>query len=110
MQSLIAKRSGAFVALKASQQSAVISNVPAFFFAGDSMKDKSKGDEKNFFTKEDQKALQSLLKKMQNQTKVLEKDEDKHADALKKVLKDHKINADEHKDFFDALLEWRKKI
>ena len=74
------------------------------------MKDKSKGDEKNFFTKEDQKALQSLLKKMQNQTKVLEKDEDKHADALKKVLKDHKINADEHKDFFDALLEWRKKI
>jgi hypothetical protein len=108
MQSLFAKRSGAIMALRASQQQ--MTSTPAFFFAGDTMKDKSKGDEKNFFTKEDQKVLQALIKKMQNQTKVLEKDEDKHAEALKKVLKDHKINADDHKEFVDALLEWRKKI
>ena len=108
MQSLIVKRSGAIAALRASTQQ--MTTTPAFFFAGDNMKDKSKGDEKNFFNKEDQKALQALLKKLQSQTKALEKDEDKHAESLKKVLKDNKINPDDNKDFVTALLDWRKKI
>jgi hypothetical protein len=29
---------------------------------------------------------------------------------LNKLLKDHKINPDENKEFVDALLDWKKKI
>jgi hypothetical protein len=49
MQSLIAKRTGA-IAVRASQTMVTVSN---FTFASGPLDDKSKGDEKVFFNKED---------------------------------------------------------
>jgi len=43
--------------------------VSNFTFASGPLDDKSKGDEKVFFNKEDQKVLNALLKKMQTQAK-----------------------------------------
>jgi hypothetical protein len=51
------------------------------------------------------------LKKLQDQEKQQKAEEnsaDKHADALKKLLKDHKIA--ENQEFINDLLEWRKKL
>lgn len=107
MQSLIIKRTSA-MAMRATQTMVTVSN---FTFASGPLEDKTKGDEKVFFNKEDQKVLNALLKKMQNQAKQqaaeLPKDQ---CESLNKLLKDHKINTDEHKEFVDALLEWKKKI
>ena len=72
---------------------------------------KQKGDEKVYFDKQDQQTLQKLLKKLQDQEKQQKAEEnsaDKHADALKKLLKDHKIA--ENQEFINDLLEWRKKL
>ncbi len=72
---------------------------------------KEKGDEKVFFDKEDQAALKKLLKKLQDQEKLQKSDgAEKHTDQLKKLFKDHKIDEAAHSDFFEALVEWRKKI
>ena len=74
---------------------------------------KEKGDEKVFFDKEDQQALKKLLKKLQDQEKQVKAEEtesEKHAAALKKLFGNHKIDPDTNKDFFEGLLEWRKKI
>ncbi len=35
---------------------------------------------------------------------------DKHTESLKKLFKNHKIDETTHKDFFEALMDWRKKI
>ena len=72
---------------------------------------KQKGDEKVYFDKQDQQTLQKLLKKLQDQEKQQKAEEnsaDKQADALKKLLKDHKIA--ENQEFINDLLEWRKKL
>ena len=72
---------------------------------------KEKGDEKQFFNKEDEKVLKDLLKKMQAQAKKAEAPEnnEKSATALKKLFKSHKLSETDHKAFFDALLEWKKQ-
>jgi hypothetical protein len=33
-----------------------------------------------------------------------------HCESLNKLLKNHKINPEENKEFVDALLEWKKRI
>lgn len=107
MQSLIAKRTTS-MAMRATQTMVTVSN---FTFASGPLDDKSKGDEKVYFNKEDQKVLNALLKKMQTQVKQQAADlPEKHCESLTKLLKDHKINADEHKEFVNALLDWKKKI
>ena len=107
MQSLIVKRSTA-MAMKGTKTMVTVSN---FTFASGPLDDKTKGDEKVFFNKEDQKVLNALLKKMQTQAKQQAADlPEKHCEALTKLLKEHKINPDENKDFVNSLLEWKKKI
>ena len=107
MQSLIVKRTTS-MAMRATQTMVTVSN---FTFTSGPLDDKSKGDEKVFFNKEDQKVLNALLKKMQNQAKQQAAElPEKHCESLNKLLKDHKINPDEHKEFVDALLDWKKKI
>ena len=107
MQSLIAKRTGA-IAVRASQTMVTVSN---FTFASGPLDDKSKGDEKVFFNKEDQKVLNALLKKMQTQAKQqAEALPAQHCESLNKLLKNHKINPEENKEFVDALLDWKKRI
>ena len=74
--------------------------------------DKEKGDEKNFFNKEDEKLLKGLLKKMNSQVKAAEhapEEGKKSADALKELLKKHKIDEAEHKELFQALVDWKAK-
>jgi hypothetical protein len=61
MQSLIVKRTTS-MAMRATQTMVTVSN---FTFTSGPLDDKSKGDEKVFFNKEDQKVLNALLKKMQ---------------------------------------------
>jgi hypothetical protein len=65
MQSLLVKRTTS-MAMRATQTMVQVSN---FTFASGPLDDKSKGDEKVFFNKEDQKVLNALLKKMQTQAK-----------------------------------------
>ncbi len=107
MQSLLVKRTTS-MAMRATQTMVQVSN---FTFASGPLDDKSKGDEKVFFNKEDQKVLNALLKKMQTQAKQQAAElPAQHCESLNKLLKDHKINPDENKGFVDALLEWKKKI
>jgi len=109
MQNLIVKRVATFSAVRAV-------SLPMASFAtkkGFPLDGKEKGDEKVFFDKEDQAALRKLLKKLQDQEKVVKAEEenaDKHHKALKKLFKEHQIEEDKNKEFFEALLEWRKKI
>lgn len=89
--------------------------VPAMSFAAKSgpLAGKEQGDEKQFFNKEDEKVLKNLLKKMQTQSKQAESAEEnseKSATALKKLFKDHKISEAENKDFFQALIDWKKSL
>ena len=65
MQSLIVKRTTS-MAMRATQTMVTVSN---FTFASGPLDDKTQGDEKVFFNKEDQKVLNNLLKKMQTQAK-----------------------------------------
>ena len=96
------------MAMRATQTMVTVSN---FTFTSGPLDDKSKGDEKVFFNKEDQKVLNNLLKKMQTQAKQQAAElPEKHCESLNKLLKDHKINPDENKEFVDALLDWKKKI
>ena len=74
---------------------------------------KEKGDEKVFFDKEDQQALKKLLKKLQEQEKQVKAEESqisKHEEALKSIFDKHHISPTTNKEFFDALVEWRKNI
>jgi hypothetical protein len=74
---------------------------------------KEKGDEKQFFNKEDEKLLKGLLKKVQNQAKASEQtpeEVEKSQAALKKLFKDNKIEESANQTFFNALLEWKKQI
>ena len=107
MQSLIFKR-GSSIAIRSSQNMVAFNK---FSFANAPLEDKSKGDEKVFFNKEDQKVLNALLKKMQNQAKQQSAEvPTQSCESLNKLLKNHKINPEESKEFVDALLEWKKKI
>jgi len=74
--------------------------------------DKEKGDEKNFFNKEDEKLLKGLLKKMNAQAKAVEQAPEecqKSADALKEIFKKHKLDEATHKTLFDNLVDWKNK-
>ena len=85
--------------------------VACMSFSSNPLGSKEKGDEKQFFNKEDEKVLKDLLKKMQAQAKKAEAPEntEKSATALKKLFKSHKLSETDHKAFFDALLEWKKQ-
>jgi hypothetical protein len=108
MQSLIFKRGGS-MAMRASQN--MITTATQFSFATGPLDDKTKGDEKVFFNKEDQKVLNALLKKMQNQAKQQAAElPAQTCESLNKLLKSHKINPEENKEFVDALLDWKKKF
>lgn len=107
MQSLIAKR-----ALNVT----VFSRVPMMSFATKSsnpLGGKEKGDEKQFFNKEDEKLLKGLLKKMQQQAKAAEgtpEQSEKSVTALKDLFKKHKIDQEGNKAFFEALVDWKKQL
>jgi hypothetical protein len=108
MQSLILRRTTANIMARSS-------SIPLATFSTKKgpLDGKEKGDEKRFFDKEDQQALKKLLKKLQEQEKVVkaeEKEVEKHEEELKKVFLKHKIDDKQHKDFFEALIDWRKKI
>ncbi len=82
-------------------------------FAGKGpLSEKERGDEKQFFNKEDEKVLKNLLKKMQAQQQQAEDPaaSKKAEDSLRKVFKEHKYNEKEHDAFFQALLEWKKSL
>ena len=111
MQSLVVKRVAALSTLRASVMN--MSQAVSFSTGGKKgpLDGKQKGDEKVFFDKEDQAALRKLLKKLNDQEKQAKAEVgsiEKHEKALEKVFFDHKIDGDKHKDFFQALLEWRK--
>jgi hypothetical protein len=73
--------------------------------------EKERGDEKNFFNKEDEKLLKGLLKKMTAQAKAAEQPATQvSADALKDLFKKHKIDEAANKEFFQALIDWKTKI
>ena len=74
--------------------------------------DKERGDEKNFFNKEDEKLLKGLLKKVAAQSKAAEQAPEvgqKSADALKDLLKKHKIDEATHQELFNSLIDWKNK-
>ena len=82
-------------------------------FASKPLSEKERGDEKQFFNKEDEKVLKNLLKKLQTQSKQAEATEEtieKSATTLTKLFKDHKIIEAENKDFFEALIQWKKQL
>jgi hypothetical protein len=55
--------------------------------------------------------LNALLKKMQNQAKQQAAElPAQTCESLNKLLKSHKINPEENKEFVDALLDWKKKF
>lgn len=95
MQNLIVKRVATFSAVRAV-------SLPMATFAtkkAGPLDGKEKGDEKVFFDKEDQAALKKLLKKLQDQEKVIKAEEenaDKHQKGLKKLFKDHHISEVDH--------------
>jgi hypothetical protein len=63
------------------------------------LNDKERGDEKNFFNKEDEKLLKGLLKKMSAQTKAVQQEPaecQKSLDALKDIFKKHKLDETAH--------------
>lgn len=96
------------MAMRASQNMVMMSKCT---FSSGPLDDKSKGDEKVFFNKEDQKVLNALLKKMQTQAKQQAAEVPAETcESLNKLLKSNKINPEENKEFVDALLEWKKKI
>lgn len=106
MQSLIKNT----VAIRSSVR-ALTAAVPAMNFATKPLDGKEKGDEKNYFNKEDEKVLKNLLKKMSAQAKAAEQapeEVQKSEAALQKLFKQHKL--EENKEFFNALLEWKNKI
>ena len=108
MQSLIAK-----TVLRESLVAARFTPVRAFAAKSGPLEGKEKGDEKQFFNKEDEKVLKNLLKKMQTQTKQAESAEEnteKSASSLKKLFKDHKLSEADNKEFFQALLDWKKSL
>ncbi|CAD8087728.1 unnamed protein product [Paramecium primaurelia] len=74
---------------------------PRFGFA-DVLKDKDKGDEKVYFTKEDQKLMQKLLKKMKENNekpKSSGSNDKEDKEDLQKIFSRYKIN------YTDALIE-----
>ena len=105
MQSLLVKSAARAIARDTRM-------VACMSFSSNPLGSKEKGDEKQFFNKEDEKVLKDLLKKVQGQAKKAEAGEmntEKSATALKKVFKAHKLSETDHKAFFDALLEWKKQ-
>jgi len=110
MQNLIVK--GMIARTMVRDSRLVVCSFPAMRFSGP-LNNKEKGDEKQFFNKEDEKVLKDLLKKMQAQNKQaaapVEENAEKSAAALKKLFKAHKLNETEHKGFFDALIDWKKQ-
>ena len=109
MQSLIAAKRVASQSLRPM----MIARVPSMSFAGKPLGDKERGDEKVFFNKEDEKVLKNLLKKMQTQAKQGEAtpaEAEKSTANLKKLFKTHKLDETANKEFFDALLEWKKQL
>jgi hypothetical protein len=60
-----------------------------------------------------EKTMKNLLKKMQLQQKIQEKtpeDIDRYSDSLKKLFKDYKVDIDDNKAFFDALVDWKRTL
>lgn len=56
-----------------------------------------------------EKLLKDLLNKVHQQTtQATPGQKDDHVDTLEKVFGKHKIDKDKYKDFFQALLEWRR--
>lgn len=109
----------------------------------DPLKDKEKGDERIYFTKQDGKfkflkpifnpylqtiwkefirmltqkfiesTLKNLIKKMQKQQQLSDPtpaELDRQKTKLGDIFKDHKIDIEKHKGFFDALLEWKRHL
>ncbi len=110
MQNILAKR---FLSPMLVYRCAV--QVPVAHFASKGPLDtKEKGDEKQFFNKEDEKLLKNLLKKVQVQSKAPAEGTTEQAVQAEKALKDlfkkHKIDADTNKAFYDALVDWRKQF
>lgn len=109
MQSLIFKHTAAQRTLTLARPMVAMMNQPMMCFAAKGpLNEKEKGDEKQFFNKEDEKLLKNLLKKVQTVSKASAEGTEKSQDALKKLFKEHKISED-NEEFFNALLEWRTK-
>ncbi|CAD8211321.1 unnamed protein product [Paramecium pentaurelia] len=81
---------------------------PRFGFA-DILKDKDKGDETVYFTKEDQKLMSKLLKKMKennDKQKSSSSNEKEDKEDLQKILSRYKINYTDA--LIDEVLNWKK--
>lgn len=53
------------------------------------------------------------MKKISTQAKAAEKtpeDIQRFQEGLKKIFADHKMNAENNKSFFDALIEWKRTL
>ncbi|CAD8165428.1 unnamed protein product [Paramecium pentaurelia] len=73
------------------------------------LKDKDKGDEKQFFSKEDQKLMSKLIKKMKEanehpQASTSNSQEDK--DELQKIFSRYKVNYTDA--MIEEILNWKK--
>ncbi len=94
------------------QSNTIVTYQPMARFATKGVKDKGVGDEKNFFTKEDQTALKNLLKKIHAQqvevTQEAKEGQSKYDQSqaeLKQLFKEHSVTYTE--EFATKLLNWK---
>lgn len=60
-----------------------------------------------------EKVLKDLMKKMQKQQALADPtpaEVERQKKSLLEIFKDHKLDAEKHKSFFDAILEWKRHL
>jgi len=60
-----------------------------------------------------EKMLQDLMKKIKKQSAIVEPtptELERQKKSLKDLFIDHKLDAEKHKAFFDALIEWKRHL
>lgn len=60
-----------------------------------------------------EKTLKDLIAKMKKQQQLVDPtpaELDRQKTKLKEIFADHKIDAEKHKSFFDALVEWKRHL
>jgi hypothetical protein len=75
--------------------------------------DKGMAEEKLFFTKNDEKLLKDLIKKLHKQTDIVTPSETQtqlYKEQLRDILIDNGIDGEKHKDFIEELIIWKRQI
>jgi hypothetical protein len=104
-------------------QSRVLAVTPYRLFAKSLLSEKEKGDESIFFNKNDgkfnlfliliEKALQGLMQKLKKQADSVDPtpaELERQKVKLREIFKDHKVDTELHKSFFDALVDWKRHL